>query len=73
MFYNDHAPPHFHALYGEFEAIIDLASMVVIEGDLPSRALALALEWAAMHRDELAANWELCRINQSPRKIDPLK
>ena len=26
MFYNDHAPAPFHALYGEFEAAIDLES-----------------------------------------------
>jgi len=25
MFYNDHAPPHFHVRYGEHRAIIDIA------------------------------------------------
>jgi hypothetical protein len=23
MFWQDHAPPHFHALYAEYEALID--------------------------------------------------
>ena len=46
MFWNDHAPPHFHALYGEFEALIDIRTLEVLEGQLPRRALALVLEWA---------------------------
>ena len=40
----DHPPPHFHALYAEHEALIDIRTLEVIEGDLPRRALALARE-----------------------------
>jgi hypothetical protein len=43
MFFNDHAPPHFHARYGEFEATIDIDTLEVLEGKLPPRALSLAL------------------------------
>ena len=39
MFFNDHNPPHFHARYGEFEALISIEDFSVIEGSLPSRAL----------------------------------
>jgi hypothetical protein len=70
MFFNDHAPPHFHARYGEFEATID--TLVVIQGQLPSRALNLAQEWAMIHREELLEAWRLCRENRPPRKIEPL-
>lgn len=38
MFFNDHAPPHFHARYGEFEATIVIGTLEVIHGQLPSRA-----------------------------------
>lgn len=72
MFFNDHAPPHFHARYGEFEATIDLSSLEVIEGELPRRALSLVQEWAMIHREELVENWELCREKSQPTKIDPL-
>lgn len=41
MYYNDHAPPHFHAKYGEFKGIIDINNSLMIEGDLPRRALQL--------------------------------
>ena len=35
MYFNDHAPPHFHARYGEFEATIDIDTLSVLEGELP--------------------------------------
>jgi hypothetical protein len=72
MFYNDHAPPHFHARYGEFEATIGIENIAVIEGELPSRALHLVVEWAAAHRAELMQDWLLCRENAVPARIDPL-
>ena len=46
MYYDDHAPPHFHAIYGEFEALIGLDPLEVIDGSLPRRALSLVLDWA---------------------------
>ncbi len=73
MFWNEHAPPHFHALYGEHEALIDLRDLHVMRGSLPRRAMALVLEWAADHRYELKENWDLCRRLQAPKPIEPLR
>jgi hypothetical protein len=73
MFWNDHAPPHFHALYGEYEAIIDIHTLEVIVGSMPRRALSLVLEWASEHRNELMEDWRLCEARQTPHKIPPLK
>ena len=72
MYWNDHAPPHFHALYGEFEALVSIQTLEVMEGTLPRRALTLVLEWAQEHRAELFEDWELCEHNQKPKKIRPL-
>jgi hypothetical protein len=75
MLYNDHAPPHFHdfhARYGECEATIDLDTLEIIEGQLPSRGLSLVQEWAKIHRAELLEDWRLCRENIPPAKIAPL-
>jgi hypothetical protein len=72
MFWREHAPPHFHALYGEFEALIDIRTLEILRGSLPRRALALVLEWAALNRDALVEDWELCQQKQSPKKIPPL-
>jgi len=73
MFYNDHEPPHFHVGYGEFEALIEVNTLAVYLGELPRRALALVLEWAALHRDELRQDWQLAKAGQLPRPIDPLE
>jgi len=72
MFWKDRAPPHFHALYAEDEALIDIRTLEVLEGHLGRRALALVLEWAQEHRAELLEDWKLCAHNQSPKKIRPL-
>ncbi len=72
MFFNDHAPPHFHARYGEFEATIDLGTLEIMEGQLPRRGLSLVQEWAIIHREELLEDWRLCRENSLPAKIAPL-
>lgn len=73
MFWREHPPPHFHALYGEYEVQIDLSDLSVLRGTLPRRAMALVLEWAAEHRDELMEDWNLCSRLQTPRRIEPLK
>jgi len=72
MYFGDHPPPHFHALYAEFEAVIDIRTFEIIGGELPLRAIALVLEWAQQHRDELMRDWELCVQNQMPERIRPL-
>lgn len=74
MFWKDHTPPHFHALYAdaEDEALIDIRTLEVLEGHLGRRALALVLEWAQEHRAELLEDWELCAHNQPPKKVRPL-
>ena len=73
MFWADHAPPHFHALYGEHEALINITTLEMLRGSLPRRALALVLEWASVHRDELMEDWRLCESLQQPKKILPLE
>jgi hypothetical protein len=72
MYYRDHAPPHFHAIYGEYEVVIDINTGVV-EGKFPRRALGHVIEWLGLHRDELLADWDLARDSQPLNKIDPLE
>ena len=53
MFYNEHNPPHFHAVYNEHEAEINIETLEVTQGSLPKKVYALVLEWAVEHRTEL--------------------
>ena len=73
MFYDEHNPPHFHAIYGKYQAMIRIDDLALINGKLPSRALGLVMEWAAHHKEELAANWDLARKSNPIAKIKPLR
>jgi hypothetical protein len=72
MYWDDHPPPHFHAIYGEHEAQYNIATLDVIHGKLPRRAHALVVEWASLHKDELMKNWERCQVPAPAVPIDPL-
>jgi len=72
MFYKDHSPPHFHAKYAESRALISIEGLTVIRGNLMPRALALVIEWASMHKNELLENWELARRQAPLNPIEPL-
>lgn len=73
MFFNDHAPPHLHAEYGSFEALVEIDTLAIIAGTLPPRALGLVMEWAALHQKELLVSWQNVREQKTPAKIEPLK
>ena len=73
MFYNDHAPPHFHAVYGEYELVIGIVPIIIIEGQAPGRVHSMALEWAALHQQELLDDWDRCRRAEAPLPIEPLE
>jgi hypothetical protein len=72
MYYRDHSPPHFHAIYREYEAQIVIETLEPLAGELPARALRLVQEWAAIHRVELEANWEKARAHVPLDTIEPL-
>ncbi len=72
MFANDHPPPHFHATYGEFLAIIEIETGRLIAGKLPRPQLASVENWRQQHVGELMENWALCRAKQLPKRIQPL-
>lgn len=72
MYYSDHNPPHFHAEYAGYKALVDIQNGYVIQGALPSRQLKFVLAWDELHRDELMQNWELAKDAQPLHKIAPL-
>jgi hypothetical protein len=72
MYYDDHPPPHFHAYYGEYEALVNIHTLAIISGRLPPRALGLVIEWALLHQDELRSCWERARNMEPLLKIAPL-
>ena len=72
MYYDEHNPPHFHALYQGTQATFDMDGNI-LQGDFPDRQKKLVSAWAVLHKDELLANWELAKEDQSLFRIDPLR
>ena len=72
MYFNDHNPPHFHVIYNDYDAEIEIGNLTILEGKLPARVLGLAMEWAELHKSELMDNWELIQKTGKYNKIQPL-
>jgi hypothetical protein len=72
MYWRDHSPPHYHASYGDHEALIVIEDASVYAGSLPRRALRLVREWHRLHQDEIAGAWERAWTRVEPGTIDPL-
>ena len=73
MYWDEHAPPHFHVEYTGLKALVSIREAVVIKGMLPSRQLKLVLAWCELHEDELMKNWEIAETHGELCKIDPLR
>ncbi len=72
MFYDEHNPPHFHAVYNDYKAAIRIEDLAVMNGNLPPKALGLVAEWAAIHKNELLENWKRANEGNVLIKIQPL-
>jgi hypothetical protein len=70
IYYREHEPPHFHAIYQGDEVLVAIDGLSTLRGLLPPRAMGMVIEWAARHRDELLATGSepprtsrSCRLN----------
>ena len=63
---SEHNPPHVHALYGEYMGVINIQTLEVMEGDLPSKAVALVQEWMKSYKTELLEIWNTQNFKQLP-------
>jgi hypothetical protein len=73
FYYRDHPPHHFHAIYGEHEALIEIESGAIYLGSLPRTALDLVNAWRALHLAELRENWDRARLQLPLLPIAPLE
>lgn len=63
---SEHGVPHFHAIYGEYNAIFDIQTLEMLEGDLPVRAQKLVREWGAQYQQELLRMWNSNEFKRLP-------
>ena len=73
LYYREHGPPHFHALYGGDEVLVSIEDLSVLSGRLSPRALGLVMEWAALHQPELSDVWKAAAAHQPLKGIEPLR
>jgi hypothetical protein len=73
MYYHEHHAPHYHAIYGEYRALIAIRDDRVLASRLPARARRLVMTSAGAHRAELMENWERARNGQDINSIRPLE
>ena len=66
MYFREHGPPHFHALYGEYNGVFDLQTLEMTEGDLPRRAQRMIKEWASVYQKDLLHMWKTQEFRKLP-------
>ena len=75
MYWQDtdrHKLPHFHAFYGDTEAVFSLEGEI-IAGEFPKKQAAFVKAWALIHEDDLKANWNLAINMEDTYRIEPLR
>ena len=73
MYYAGHAPPHFHARYGNQKAVISIHTLTLLRGHLSPRTFGLVMEWATMHKSAWVDNWEFAQQQVPLKRIAPLE
>jgi len=71
MWHDDHPPPHIHAEYQGFEALVDIATGEVRDGSLLRKVAAIVKEWLSGAPDRTARQLATCpavrAAGQNPR------
>lgn len=57
MYFEDHNPPHFHAVYQQYKALIRIEDGEIIRGRLPRTKARLVKSWALQRQAELMEDW----------------
>ncbi len=66
MFFDDHAPPHFHAENNDTNGVFNIANAQMSEGNLSSKDQKEIATWATERKDVLSEMWN----SQEITKID---
>jgi len=75
MFFKDidrHHLPHIHAEYQGETAVYSIPDGKRLAGSIPLRKEKLIVAWIEIHKDDLAADWELAVNGKTPFKIKGL-
>ena len=68
IYSNDHVPPHIHAIYGEYEALISIRDAAILRGELPSNKRKIAFAFVNENFEDLLETFY--ELNPNIQKID---
>ena len=57
MYADDHHPPHFHIVGPDFQVLVRISDLALIEGEARTSQIAEAMEWARTNRELLSVKW----------------
>ena len=61
VYSREHPPPHFHAIYAEYEELIEISTLATYAGILPRPQRNKVIEWAKDRQEYLLMNFK--RLN----------
>ncbi|MGB6056917.1 MAG: DUF4160 domain-containing protein [Microthrixaceae bacterium] len=73
MYFGDHNPPHFHAIYAEQEALVRIEDGALLGGEIPRTAARLVEQWRVLRKSELVENWRLAQEPAALLAVKPLQ
>ncbi len=74
MYYNEHNPPHIHAVYSGYKASYEIKTGKRMTGNMSKTAEKLIKQWVSMREKELLNVWQLARTQVSPLpNVEPLE
>ena len=72
IYFDDHLPEHFHAEYGEYEAVFSIKTGEIINGKLPRIAKKLVTKWYKIQKKNIFKVWKQIQNDEIFEKIPPL-
>ena len=69
FYYDEHPPAHFHAVFAECVAQIQIDPTHVLRGSLPPAKLAVVLAWASKNPAGLMNAWAAVAAGQKPTRL----
>jgi len=61
IYSREHPPPHFHAIYAEYEELIEIETLTTYAGSLPRSQRNKVIGWAKKRQEFLMQNFQ--RLN----------
>ena len=73
IYFDDHPPCHFHAEYGEYEAVFSIESGEITNGNLPNTAKKLVKQWHKLQKENIYNTWNQIQHDEIFEKVPPLE